>query len=162
MIKAQPKLYTSDTQSIELLSSSSKTDSSLLSSIFGGSVNLKSFLSNNFKKCPAVVLGSPERIDSIKQALYDLDVDSLLSNTASDSIQVWLGSKELHKSQSPLSSINVTDPLQAAKLYKAGHSLYCRAPTDFETMIVPKILDELGHGIKVIRKLLLKFTYNTI
>jgi hypothetical protein len=158
MIKAQPKLYTSDRQNIELLSSSSKTDSSLLSSIFGGSVNLKSFLSNNFKKCPAVVLGSPERIDSIKRALFDLDVDSLLSNTASDSIQVWLGSKELHK---PISSIN-TDPLQALKLYEAGHSLYCRAPIDFESMIIPKILDELGHGIKVIRKLLSKFTYYTI
>jgi hypothetical protein len=161
MIKAQPKLYTSDRQNIEILSSSSKTESSLLSSIFGGSVNLKSFLSNNFKKCPAVVLGSPERIDSIKRALFDLDVDSLLSNTASDSIQVWLGSKEVDKSRNPISSINV-DPLQALKLYKAGHSLYCRAPVDFESMIIPKILDELGHGIKVTRKLLSKFTYYTI
>ena len=70
-----------------------------------------------------------------------LDLEYLLENSASESVQVWLKSPE----DNGLDSLQV-DARQALKLHRAGHSLYCRAPSDLEAMVVPRMLHGLGYG----------------
>lgn len=57
---------------------------------------------------------------------------------------MWLSQKE---SEDTLDSISVDDHVQAFKLYKAGHSLYCRAPAELERAVVPQLLNDCRIGL---------------
>jgi hypothetical protein len=74
----------------------------------------------------------------------DFDIETLVENTSSESIQVWLPTQ---KSNKKIDSIRVDDK-QAFKLYQAGHSLYCRAPQELEHALVPSLLQSLGYGVR--------------
>jgi ribosomal protein L16 Arg81 hydroxylase len=115
---------------------------SILNQFFGDETRSRNFLSNSFKHRPVVL--SNNNIASVQELLYDLDVLTLLQNTASDSIHVWL--KQLDKEV--MESITLDDAEQAFKLYKAGHSVYCRAPKEFEQLIITNLSNELHYGIK--------------
>lgn len=104
------------------------------------------FMSTVWQKRPMVVRGKAgeDRMSVIKEEfMFGLDVESLLSNTASDAIHVWLKSST---SGDRLDSIQVEQPSSALKLYAAGNSLYCRAPQALEHELVPVILSSLGMG----------------
>lgn len=70
-----------------------------------------------------------ERIECLKESLFDLDLETLLENTASDNIFVWLPSKtpSSNRGDDKLESIEIDDPSAALKLYnEVGASLYFR------------------------------------
>ena len=101
------------------------------------------FFAKVWQKCPMVVRGRPEKAAVIRaDYLFDLDVLSMLENSASDMIHVWLKTAE---AWGRLDSIQV-DAAQALKLYAAGHSLYCRAPPALEQELIPSMLASLGMG----------------
>jgi len=100
-----------------------------------------------------VVRGSKERLtEIINDFMWGLDVSSILENTASENgIHCWLktaGQNVGDVKTSSLDSISVDQASVALKLHNAGHSLYCRASPELESVLVPKLLDELGIGVK--------------
>ena len=115
----------------------------LLDNLFPISVKGESF-SDHFKRNPLVVRGSHECLNDVKNLLFNLDITELVKNTASERIHIWLSQKG---SQNILESISVDDHSQAIKLYGAGHSIYCRAPSELERSVVPQLLNDLGLGI---------------
>lgn len=109
------------------------------------------FIRESFQKRP--VVSRSFDLAEVSNALCDLNIKRMLSQTASDQIHVWLGSSSQPADMNAtglrvLDSITVDDPEQAYKLYQAGHSLYCRAPHDFENQVVAKLANELHFGIK--------------
>jgi ribosomal protein L16 Arg81 hydroxylase len=108
----------------------------------------KYFLSHG--QIPVVVRGSEKRVALLTSQLFELDIAQLLENSASDEIQVWLGSQKQpadNHSREISGAIKVSDPAQAHALYKAGHSLYCRAPGELEEATVKPLMNELGFGL---------------
>ena len=95
---------------------------------------------------PIVVKGNENILTILKEQLYDLDIDMMLENTASENIHVWLKDIDKIKDNS-LDSITVDSASHAKSLYNAGHSLYCRASQELESEVIPKVLEELGIGI---------------
>jgi ribosomal protein L16 Arg81 hydroxylase len=110
------------------------------------------FVRDYFQK--NVVVSRDFDLSQVSNTLFDLDPKKMLSETASDQIHVWL--KSFSKSTNGkeddtvqvLDSITVEDPEQALKLYQAGHSLYCRASAEFESLVVMKLANELQYGIR--------------
>ena len=97
---------------------------------------------------PCVLHGDSVRCEWLREQLFDFDILPLLENTASEEIHVWLKAEiDAHADAGALSSIKVTDAKMAHQLYRAGHSLYCRAPHFLEEMIVPKMLKDLQWGV---------------
>lgn len=100
-------------------------------------------------------LQSP-RMQRIVEHLFDLDPKSILENTASENIFVWLPEKTPQKDSSqpsPVSaqktlirSIEVSDVDTALALFHSGHSTYCRAPPFLESLLVPALLENTGLG----------------
>jgi len=95
---------------------------------------------------PIVVKGNENLISLLKEQLYDLNIDMMLENTASENIHVWLKGIDKVTDQS-LDSVTVDNHMHAKSLYNAGHSLYCRASEELEKEVIPKVLEELGIGI---------------
>lgn len=117
-------------------------DEHLLHQFVGGFQQFQDFKVNHFMKHPIVYKG--HNFEDIISDLYDLDIENMLENTASDKIHVWM--KSFDKS-APLESIMLDDANQCYKLYNSGHSLYCRVPLSLENKIIPRVLRELGLGI---------------
>ena len=106
------------------------------------------------------------RMARIVETLFDLDPQQVLEQTASENIFVWLKEQqrqEQHEHQqqpssssscssssssssSLIRSIEVSDSETALALYRAGHSTYCRAPTELEEVLVPALLQNTGLG----------------
>lgn len=111
----------------------------------------KEFVRDYFQK--NVVVSKGFDLSEVSNTLYDLDVKKMLAETASDQIHVWLKTTKPLQSGSEenmqvLDSITVDDHEQAYKLYQAGHSLYCRASAEFESMVVLKLANELQYGVR--------------
>lgn len=124
---------------------------SILKTIFGSKKNV-TILRDKFKTQPVVLRGgnNDDRVSILKELLFDLDVKTMIDNSASENgTHVWL--KQYNEvnttTEVSLESIIVSDVMQAIKLYQAGHSLYCRAPVQLESAVIPRILSELGIGI---------------
>ena len=112
--------------------------------LLGSKAACKQLRETCWQKRPLVVRGSPSRVEHIiEEFMHNLDIQSLLANTCSDAVHIWLKGRDA----STLDSISVPQPDQAHKLHKAGHSLYCRAPPELEQAIVPRLLAELGLGV---------------
>lgn len=118
----------------------------ILETILGSPELVNNLLSNYFQHSPLVVRGND--VSNIKRLLFDFDIRSLLDSTSSESIQVWLKQKD--DAFTAIESIRVMDGEDAVKLHRSGHSLYCRAPKDFEDLIIPRILSALGHGAQTV------------
>jgi hypothetical protein len=106
--------------------------------------NKGEFIAKHLKRHPFVVRGNEGCLSDVKELLFDLDVAELVQNSASDRIHIWLSQKN---SDGVLESISIEDHVQAVKLYRAGHSVYCRAPAELESRVVPRLLNELGLGL---------------
>ena len=120
----------------------------LLVTIFGSEEVVNQFKQYHFRKSPLVVHGSSTRVSEICENLYDLDVQTYLENSASEQIHVWLAPKTTADAAGPaIESITLDDARQAYLLYQVGHSLYCRAPTEMESNVIPRALRGLGIGI---------------
>lgn len=76
----------------------------------------------------------------IQDGMFDLDTESILRETSSDNVFVWLKSGEHVK------SIEVDDPSSAHALHLAGHATYCRASPDVEQPLVASMLRGTGLG----------------
>ena len=110
---------------------------------------IENFMSRYFRKKPCVFRGEESRVEKLKSLLFDLNIQDMLDNSASEQVHVWLRKNIPDSSDSPdiLESITVEDAGMAFKLYNAGHSLYCRAPVELESIVIPKALSELGVGV---------------
>jgi hypothetical protein len=107
------------------------------------------FLRESFQKCAVYVSGRHDRFARLCQEhLYDLDTASLLRETSSDRIFVWLSRSGTTDDSSPpyINSIEVSDADTALALYKSGHSTYCRAPPLVEQHLVSTLLADTGFG----------------
>jgi Cupin-like domain len=109
----------------------------------------------------------------LRHHLFDLDYETILTETSSESIFVWLtttknaesgdatkkngksnqkinnnnNNNNNNKSSSSLiQSIEVADAATALALHAAGHSTYCRAPPRVEQLLVSSLLRETGLG----------------
>jgi hypothetical protein len=118
---------------------------SMIGNLFAPAMSEDVFKIHHFKKHPVVFRAADgdHRMTILRELLFDLDLRDLLQNSASDQIHVWLAQGK----DVALESITVDDAEQALKLYKAGHSLYCRAPAELESIVIPRALNELGLGV---------------
>ncbi|CAN0184819.1 unnamed protein product, partial [Discosporangium mesarthrocarpum] len=80
------------------------------------------------------------------ELLHGLDVESLLANTASDSIFVWV----VDPASGKIRSIEIQDAVSAHHLFLAGHSTYCRAPKQAEDVLVGRLLSDVGMGLPAV------------
>lgn len=117
-------------------------DETLLDQVFPVDAG-NSFQRYHFQKHPVVRRNVD--LSTLIEHLHDLDVRSLLRDTASDQIHVWLNTT--HGEQLKLDCITVEDADQALKLHLAGHSLYFRASSEIEQKFVSTLLQELNFGI---------------
>lgn len=74
---------------------------------------------------------SPEEVEEAQeQSLHDKNNNTLSSSSSSSLIR----------------SIEVGDSETALALYRAGHPMYCRAPTELEQLLVPALFENTGLG----------------
>lgn len=109
-----------------------------------GAEQAETFKRLHFQHRPVVFRGAANRLHQLEEAMGGIDLDYLLEHSASESVQVWLREAG-ERGPGKLDSIQV-DGKQAVKLYHAGHSLYCRAPSEIEELLVPRMLRCLGYG----------------
>jgi len=83
-----------------------------------------------------------ERIQSIIAAMDNLNPSSILQETSSDNVFVWILDKQLRKIQ----SIEIDNVETAIALHTAGHATYCRAPPQVEQPMVANMLRGTGMG----------------
>mmetsp|Transcript_20382 Transcript_20382/g.57935 ORF Transcript_20382/g.57935 Transcript_20382/m.57935 type:complete len:636 (-) Transcript_20382:3753-5660(-) len=100
------------------------------------------------------------RVSKLREAMFDLDVSTILQETSSDSIFLWLrkpngqvGESEYENDSAAkfqnetIHSIEVADVDTAIALHKtAGHATYCRAPPAVEQCLVSNLLRDTGLG----------------
>jgi len=108
-----------------------------------------------------------DRIQSlIEEQMYNLDMESILNETSSENIFVWLhsqnentttnmiDSKSKSKKNNPLNnnkistlrSIEISNPSTALSLHHVGHATYCRAPPELEQYLVSSLLRNTSFG----------------
>lgn len=100
------------------------------------------FLSSLFRTYAVHVPAlNPSRMKQISSELYELEVESILRETSSENIFVWI-----QQENGLIQSIEVSDADAAAALYHAGHAIYCRAPPSLEQSLVASLLADTGLG----------------
>jgi hypothetical protein len=103
------------------------------------------FLSAHYDtKCPLVVRGHDVR-HLLEEGMEGGDEEALLEATPSEAISVWTveaGGK------GKISTARVQDAGSAAALWRAGHSIYCRAPEPVERALVAAAVRSLGLGFR--------------
>lgn len=89
------------------------------------------------------------RILELREHMFDLDAESILRETSSDSVFLWLRKRDqsLADKEDRIQSIEVSDIGTAIALHKtAGHATYCRAPPMVEQNLVSSMLRSTGMG----------------
>lgn len=84
----------------------------------------------------------PTRVQSIVHAMDNLDPASILRDTSSDNVFVWILDKQHRKIQ----SIELENADTAIALHSAGHATYCRASPQVEQPMVASLLRGTGIG----------------
>eukprot|EP00761_Pharyngomonas_kirbyi_P011226 gb/GECH01011251.1/.p1 GENE.gb/GECH01011251.1/~~gb/GECH01011251.1/.p1 ORF type:complete len:972 (+),score=284.83 gb/GECH01011251.1/:1-2916(+) len=79
----------------------------------------------------------------INEHLFQLDIESLVENTASENVHVWMKPKDDHES-SGIESFPAPDTNSAMVCKNSGASLYFRSPQEMADIFVAKIINELG------------------
>jgi hypothetical protein len=93
-----------------------------------------------------------QRVSVLRQEMCNLDPETILHETSSDNIFVWLRSKDGSTASEAnhrdlIHSIEVGDADTAIALHKmAGHATYCRAPPKVEQRLVSNLLRGTGLG----------------
>jgi hypothetical protein len=120
----------------------------LLADLLSPALTPADFLGRYFRR-QAVHVPSTQggaRVESLRHRLFDLNVQRLMEETASESIFVWLQSNQSPGEDKKINSIEVSDIAIAHALYQAGHPTYCRAPPDFEEFALGALLENTGLG----------------
>eukprot|EP00934_Nitzschia_sp_Nitz4_P007713 Nitzschia sp. Nitz4//scaffold11_size288233//130335//132095//NITZ4_000771-RA/size288233-processed-gene-0.163-mRNA-1//1//CDS//3329534065//7703//frame0 len=96
-----------------------------------------------------------ERVRDLCKEMFDLDVPSILRETSSDNVFLWLRksindlpvSNKKHGERELIQSIEISDVDTAVALHKiGGHATYCRAPPQVEQPLVSSLLRGTGLG----------------
>lgn len=115
---------------------------------------------------PRAAAAASARFERVREALFDLDLDALLENTASERIFAWMPAREpgaAHDAPSrapagaagadthaagapPLRSFELDDARSARVCHECGASLYMRAPQEFCEAWVSALAEQLGLG----------------
>ena len=134
----------------------------LLSDLLSPAMNSNEFLTRYFRRQAVHVSNGSDglrRIEKIQREMFDLNVQHILEQTASENIFVWLPIESPTSSMDPksenghgkgqnkkINSIEVPDAETAYALYRAGHATYCRAPPRVEELLVSALLENTGLG----------------
>jgi hypothetical protein len=94
------------------------------------------------------------RISKLCKEMCDLDASTILRETSSDNIFLWLrksndstGNQNKNKPDGLIQSIEISDCETAIALHiAAGHATYCRAPPKVEQSLVASLLRATGLG----------------
>lgn len=123
---------------------SSSADVSLASLI--APLDQHAFLQHCFRECAVHVPADTEvdRMSGVREELFDLDPESILEATSSESVFVWIQRQKNVQNGNLIQSIEVSDSDAALALYKAGHATYCRAPPVVEQNLVSSLLSGTG------------------
>lgn len=142
--------------------------------LMGGEIPPDVFLTSIFRKQAAHItcidssqdeIHRKTRVGALCNEMYDLDIETILRESSSENIFLWLrdfrngtpaqatGEQEVgipEKTQKPgalIRQIEVPDVETAMALYKtAGHATYCRAPPKVEQSLVASLLQATGLG----------------
>jgi hypothetical protein len=130
-----------------------------LNHLFGGIIFPEHFLTTYFRQRALHIDCTDKwrknRTVFLRREMFNLNPQSILSETSSDSLFVWLKQKGENamkvsngneKSDSLIRSIEVADAETALALHAVGHSTYCRAPPRVEQQLVASLLRETGLG----------------
>jgi len=128
-------------------------------------MSTKDFLGRIFRKRALHISnGLPEHSmkwmdEIVNDGLFGLEVQSILKETSSDQVFVWICTNDTKDATSSsksdinpamknryVQSIDVDDPDHAYTLYRAGHATYCRAPPTVEQPLVASMLRGTGLG----------------
>ena len=106
-------------------------------------ISPKVFMEQCFRRKALHVTGcGPARVEPIMNAMDMLDPASILRETSSDNVFVWI----LDKQQRKIQSVEIDSVDTAIALHKAGHATYCRAPPNVEQPMVANMLRGTGMG----------------
>ena len=117
------------------------------------------FLDQYFRKKAVHITGvkqdsekyAAKRVADLTEAMFDLDPETILRETSSDSIFLWLVDRKAteqdsKKKNSTIRSIEIGDVDTAISLHKiAKHATYCRAPPFVEQNLVASLLKATGN-----------------
>eukprot|EP00929_Paragymnodinium_shiwhaense_P055164 TRINITY_DN27668_c0_g1_i1.p1 TRINITY_DN27668_c0_g1~~TRINITY_DN27668_c0_g1_i1.p1 ORF type:complete len:301 (+),score=39.37 TRINITY_DN27668_c0_g1_i1:75-977(+) len=121
-----------------------KVDAAELVRRFLAPLDLSTFLQKAWGRSCVALPGPVERIETLcDDFLHGLDLEALLSSTASESVSVWFrkarGGKQIESVQ--------VEPAAAVGLSQAGGvAFYFRAPEALEHLLVAGLLSGLGCG----------------
>jgi hypothetical protein len=96
-----------------------------------------------------------QRVTQLRQEMCNLDAATILRETSSDNIFLWLRPNGATHQQATngenkrdfIQSVEISDVETAIALHKtAGHATYCRAPPKVEQCLVSNLLRETGLG----------------
>jgi hypothetical protein len=96
-----------------------------------------------------------QRVTQLRQEMCNLDAATILRETSSDNIFLWLRPNGATYQQATngenkrdfIQSVEISDVETAIALHKtAGHATYCRAPPKVEQCLVSNLLRETGLG----------------
>ena len=115
-------------------------------------LSVSSFLSTCFrKKAVHISSNNADRAkDIIENYMFNLDSRKIFEETSSDSVFLWIPSKEETNSKisQPLQSIEIQDPNTAHILHTcSNYASYCRAPPELEQPLVSTMLRDVGLGL---------------
>ena len=124
----------------------SRETASLVLCLFGDffRCNRTEFKTNIWRRKALVTRGFKSRFQNlIRIGMFDLDLRSMLENTASDAIHAWLRPLSSERSKR-LDSVRTENVDDAIKLHRAGASLYFRASEDLERVMLTNLQSLLG------------------
>lgn len=101
----------------------------------------RDFMRDIYRKRALVVHGPVSRLSAIaKDHLYDLDLEQMLENTASDKIHVWMRTGQ----DGAIETIHLDDAEQAMVCHRAGASLYFRSSQEAADALVSAFNHDVG------------------
>lgn len=105
-------------------------------------ISTKQFLQDVWAQRALAIAGPTSRLKPLTdEFLFGMDLGALVANSPSEQVHCWVRSSGSKKE--PLESLKV-DEDTALTLYKAGASLYFRAPQNLADLLVSKIATALG------------------
>eukprot|EP00484_Ammonia_sp_Unknown_P016843 CAMPEP_0197042276 /NCGR_PEP_ID=MMETSP1384-20130603/18674_1 /TAXON_ID=29189 /ORGANISM="Ammonia sp." /LENGTH=302 /DNA_ID=CAMNT_0042473351 /DNA_START=10 /DNA_END=914 /DNA_ORIENTATION=- len=105
------------------------------------------------KKHYHVDISQQERVTDLLNGPFPFHLKTLLQQTASEKIHVWMRSTQKSKQQSAASSkgdllsFTVEDYDSALSAYHCGGSLYFRSSQELADVFIPSLMQDLGIGI---------------
>jgi len=103
------------------------------------------------KQAYHVLVDAPDRVHDLLNGPFPFHLKTLLQQTASDKIHVWMRASSSSSSSSSKSaellSFSVDEADSAMSCYRCGGNLYFRASQQLTDMFIPSLMTDLGVGI---------------